>query len=168
MADPKTFFEALESRRLMSTSVFLGLDCLPAVTHKPTPTPAPAKAPTPTADPITVVIPKVTGSWAGSQVKADNSAGAELSLTITSPAPGELNGKVDFHGPRRIRWAGQMLYNEATGHLSMYYLSSTLIAKVDAAVVTDPQTGTSSLRGTIEYFTPDGPYSATLSLLRTA
>jgi hypothetical protein len=165
MSDPTPRFEPLESRWLMSTSVFLGLDCLPAATHTSTR----ARRSIPAAiPPISVVIPQATGSWTGSQVKADNSTGAELSLTITSRAPAELNGKVDFHGPRRIRWAGQMLYNDKTGHLSMYFLSSTLIAKVDAALVTDPQTGTASLQGTIEYFTPDGSYSATLSLLRTA
>ena len=168
MADPKTFFETLELRRLMSTSVFLGLDCLPT----PASTPAPASTPTPAkrhakkAAPIEAVIPKVTGSWTGAQVKNDNSAGAELSIDISSPAPGELNGQVDFHGPRRIRWAGQMLYNADTGHLTMYFLSSSLIARLDATLVTHGQS--SSLQGTIEYFTPDGSYTATLSLLRTA
>ena len=164
MADPKTFFEALESRRLMSTSVFLGLDCLPNATTAPaTDTPAPAKHPK-KAPPIESVIPKITGSWSGSQVKDDHSAGAELSLDITSPAPGELNGQLDFHGPRRIRWAGQMMYNDETGHLTMYFLSSSLIAKLDATFVTHGQSA--SIEGTIEYFTPDGSYSATLSLAR--
>jgi hypothetical protein len=167
--------EALESRRLMSTSVFLGLDCLPAAdapapgddhgldTPDPTPTPSPDPKPT-----IRDAIPLVTGSWTGSQVKADDSLGAELSLVVWSPADGELNASIDLHGARRIRWRGQMMYNAQTGHLTMYYLSTSLIAKLDVTLTTDGQQAAPKLEGTIEYYTPDGSYSATLTLLRAA
>jgi hypothetical protein len=168
--------EALEGRRLMSTSVFLGIDCLPHGAP-PTPTPGPtgsnengdsvgetpsAPSSAPAFPPIEAVIPQVTGAWEGSQVRTDHSLGAELSLVVTTPAPGELNARLDLRGPRRIRWSGQLLYNEATGHLSMFYMSSSLVAHLDASLVMDGQTPT--LEGTFGYVTPDGTYTATLTL----
>jgi hypothetical protein len=165
-------FESLESRRLMSTSVFLNLDCLPPAAP-PTPTPTPGADPGPNDagpeptrahDPMEAVIPQVTGGWSGSQVKTDQSLGAELSLVVYSPAPGELKARLDFHGPRRIRWTGQLMYNETTGRLTMFYLSGTLVAKLDVALVTDGDT--TSLEGTIGYSTPDAGYTATVGLHR--
>lgn len=172
--------ETLEARRLMSTSVFLGIDCLPhgGSTATPVPaegnnsngggnTPAPAKQdPTPTFPPIETVIPQVTGTWSGSQVKSDHSLGAELSLVVTTPAPGELTAKLDMRGPSRIRWTGQLLYNPATGHLNMYYVSGSLVARLDATLSLDGQTPT--LEGTFDYVTLDGTYTATLTLRPTA
>src|SRR4051812_35719393 len=93
--------EILEGRRLMSTSVFLGVDCSPHGTA-PSATNSPVEGngeaevdndghgksdqdPTPAFPPIASVIPQLTGRWTGSQIKSDRSVGAELSLVVSSP-----------------------------------------------------------------------------------
>jgi hypothetical protein len=189
--------EALESRRLMSTSVFLGGQCLPpAPTPTPTPTipptpnpnpiptptpghggghddddndqgddddnPSPTPDPRPAPDPIDMVVPQLAGNWTGTHATPDNTGSGTLSLGIRAPEDDDLLASLDFTGPRRIRWTGQLLYNTSTGHLTMYYLSSKLVAKLDAVLVTT--NGTTTLQGTIEYHTPDDFYTATFSL----
>lgn len=188
--------EILESRRLMSTSVFLGGACLP---HIPTPNPAPGDGngqgddndqgdhntpdpkpnpdpnpnpkptpnPTPTPPPVDVVIPEVIGNWSGSHSSTDKGVQGSLSLDVTEPTTGDLAGHIDFTGPQRIRWSGQLLYNAQTGHFTMYYLSSKLVAKFDATLGTDGN-NTPVLSGTVEYFTADGSYRSTFSLLHIA
>jgi len=192
-------FEILESRRLMSTSVFLGGECLPPA-HTPTPSPTPSPNPgdgnnqgdnndqgghhhhdpdptpdpnpdpnpnpTPAPPPVSVVIPEVVGSWSGSHASADKSVRGSVSLDVTEPTDGDLSAHVDFTGPQRIRWSGQLLYNTQTGHFTMYYLSSKLVAKFDATLTTDGATPV--LQGTVEYFTRDGSYTSTFTLLHDA
>jgi hypothetical protein len=189
--------EMLESRRLMSTSVFLGGECLP---HVPTPTPSPTPSPTPgdgngqgddndqgdhhhpdpnptpdpkptpnptpTPPPVSVVIPEVIGNWSGSHSSSDKSVQGSLSLDVTEPTDGDLAAHVDFTGPQRIRWSGQLLYNAQTGHFTMFYLSSKLVAKFDATLGLD--NGTPTLQGTVEYFTAQGSYKSTFLMLHDA
>lgn len=183
--------EILESRRLMSTSVFLGGECLPHIpnpTPSPTPPPTPSPTPgdgnnqgdddhdqgdhhhpdpdpnpTPTPPPIKVVTPEVIGNWSGSHSSSDKSVQGSLSLDVTEPTDGGLTARVDFTGTQRIRWSGQLLYDDQTGHFTMYYLSSKLVAKLDATLGADG--GSPVLSGTVEYFTRDGSYTSTFSLL---
>jgi hypothetical protein len=190
--------EALESRRLMSTSVFLGTECLPHIPNPtPSPNPSPAQGdgnnqgddndqgghhdpdpnpnpdpnptpnPAPTPPPIDVVIPEVIGNWSGSHSGTDKSVQGSLSLDVTEPTDGGLAGHLDFTGTQRIRWSGQLLYNAQTGHFTMYYLSSKLVAKFDATLTADGS-NTPLLQGTVEYFTRDGSYTSTFALLHIA
>jgi len=182
----------------MSTSVFLGTECLPHIpnpTPSPTPPPTPSPTPgdgnnqgddndqgghhdpdpnpnpnpnptpnpTPAPPPIEVVAPEVIGNWSGSHSSSDKSVRGSLSLDVTEPTDDGLAGQVDFTGPQHIRWSGQLLYNARTGHFTMYYLSSKLVAKLDATLGADG--GAPVLAGTVEYFTRDGSFTSTFSLL---
>ena len=196
---PLPSVEALESRRLMSTSVFLGGQCLPPANTPPTPTPTPTPTPNPkpghhnngndddhpdehdgdsggdddgeekpnpnpnpNPPPIDVVIPQVVGTWSGEHATADQTDKGGLTLDVGKTADGDLTAALDFRGRQRIRWSGQLLYSAKSGQLTMYYLSSTLVAKLSATLTVS--NGAPSLQGTVEYFTRDGSYKATFSL----
>ena len=103
----------------------------------------------------------------GSHSSSDKSVRGSLSLDVTEPTDGGLVGHVDFTGTQRVRWSGQLMYNAQTGHFTMYYLSSKLVAKFDATLGTDGS-NTPVLQGTVEYFTRDGSYTSTFSLLHIA
>ena len=155
-----------------------GVSRPPTPTPTPTPTPKPGHDgndhegdgdhhnPTPdvTPAPIKTVIPKVIGNWSGAHATPDKLLGGNLSLEVRQSKinADELSALLDFTGPQDIRWSGQLLYDGQTGHLTMYYLSSKLVARMEATLVTGGQAPT--LVGTVEYFTKDGSYKAAFSL----
>jgi hypothetical protein len=107
------------------------------------------------------------GNWIGSHYSEDDqqTPDATLSLRVTQGRSGDLFAQMDLTGAGAISKSSQILYNNKTGHFTLYVVTPKLVVRMEGLLTSNRETP--ELQVSIQRYTPTGAYKGTFTLLPT-